>query len=189
MKTWVKVGLGLLAWGGYEATMLYLTAQDLIFAFGLPRNIKLNFSAWTIAFDIPVTFTNTKSKSIKINALNLNVQTKGVTVGQAFVVDSFRIPSNGSIEVLIQSVVSIENLISAVTDIIQTITKPIVFDFTGSGTASNFFPFPIKTKVSVTLLAQIWDIIKGNPNKKSRVITASSARSTYAEIENVQPFF
>lgn len=188
MKTWVKVGLGLLAWGGYEATRLYLTAQDLIFAFGLPRNIKLNFSAWTIAFDIPVTFTNTKSKSIKINSLNLNVRTKGVTVGQAFVIDSFRIPANGSIEVLIQSVVSIENLVSALTDIIQAITKPIIFDFSGSGTASNVFPFPIKTQVSVTLLAQIWDIIKGNPNKKSRLITASSARTTYAEIDNVQPF-
>lgn len=189
MKTWQKIGLGILAWGGYEATMLYLTAQDLIFAFGLPRNIKLNFSAWTISFDIPVTFTNTKSKSIKINSLNLNVETKGVTVGQAFVVNSFRIPSNGSIEVLIQSVVSIENLVSAIVDIISAISKPIVFNFTGSGTASNFFPFPIKTQVSVSLIAQIWDIIKGNPNKKSRIITQSSARTTYDEIENVQPFF
>lgn len=189
MKTWQKIGLGILAWGGYEATMLYLTAQDLIFAFGLPRNIKLNFSAWTIAFDIPVTFTNTKSKSIKINSLNLNVQTKGVTVGQAFVVDSFRIPSNGSIEVLIQSVVSIENLVSAVTDIFQTISKPIVFDFSGSGTASNFFPFPIKTQVNVTLISQLWDIIKGNPNKKSRLITNISARTTYDERENVQLFY
>jgi hypothetical protein len=189
MKIWKKIGIGLLAWGGYEATRLYLTAQDLIFAFGFPRNIKINFSAWTINFDIPVTFTNTKSKSIKINSLNLNVQTKGVTVGQAYVVDSFRIPANGSIEILIQSVVSIQNLISAITDIIQTISKPIVFNFSGTGTASNVFPFPINAQVQVTLVAQIWEIIKGNPNKRSREITQSSARSTYLEIENVQPFY
>lgn len=188
MENWKKVALGVLAFAGYEAARLYLTAQDLIFAFNFPRNIKLNFSAWTIAFDIPVTFTNTKSKSIKINSLNLNVQTKGVTVGQAFVIDSFRIPANGSIQVNIQSVVSIENLVSAVTDIIQAVSKPIVFDFSGNGTASNFFPFPIKGQASVSLISQIVDIIKGNPNKRSRVITQSSARATYEEFENVQPF-
>ncbi len=93
MKSTAKIGIGLGVGlvAGFAAWVYnsIRVAKNLVFTFGLPRNVA--FSGGVVTFDLPTTIRNPVTASLTINSLSVDIMAFGTYIGTTNIFSPIRI--------------------------------------------------------------------------------------------------